>query len=183
MKSDLDVASSSARPRAAEFPSAVLTMAEAAWASGLSREVLEKCVRDGELAVRRVSRRGRVEPVVALCDLERVHAAHVRDAAERADESSALRERVARLEGELATSERVERSLQRYADRLEERSAEREQQLSLDLSESRKREMTLARALGQAEAKLAQLQAIAAPGEQSEGRTLDEAPRRSKRRR
>ena len=45
--------------------------------------------------------------------------------------------RVARLEGELATSERIERAAQRYADRLEEK-----------LAAARRREATLARAIG-----------------------------------
>lgn len=47
----------------------------------------------------------------------------------------------ARLQGELAASERIERAAQRYADKLEER-----------LVEGRKREASLARALGYAEA-------------------------------
>jgi hypothetical protein len=47
----------------------------------------------------------------------------------------------ARLEGELAASERIERAAQRYADKLEER-----------LAEARKREASLARALGYVEA-------------------------------
>jgi hypothetical protein len=46
-----------------------------------------------------------------------------------------------RLRGELAFSERIERGAQRYADRMEEK-----------LEEARKRESTLARALGYAEA-------------------------------
>ena len=47
----------------------------------------------------------------------------------------------ARLQGELAASERIERAAQRYADKLEEK-----------LTEARKREASLARALGYAEA-------------------------------
>jgi len=54
----------------------------------------------------------------------------------------------ARLEGELAASERIERAAQRYADRLEEK-----------LAEARKREASLARALGYAEAQRDLLQA------------------------
>ena len=46
----------------------------------------------------------------------------------------------ARLEGELASSDKIERSLQRYSDRLEQ-----------ELEASRKQAMTLARALGRAE--------------------------------
>lgn len=54
----------------------------------------------------------------------------------------------ARLSGELAASERIERAGQRYADKLEEK-----------LAEARKREASLARALGYAEAQRDQLQA------------------------
>ena len=52
----------------------------------------------------------------------------------------------ARLTGELSASERIERSAQRYADKLEEK-----------LNEGRKREASLARALGYAEAQRDQL--------------------------
>jgi hypothetical protein len=51
-----------------------------------------------------------------------------------------------RLRGELLASERVERAAQRYADKLEEK-----------LAEARKREASLARALGYAEAQRDQL--------------------------
>ena len=54
----------------------------------------------------------------------------------------------ARLQGELAASERIERAAQRYADKLEEK-----------LAEARKREASLARALGYAEAQRDQLAA------------------------
>jgi len=53
-----------------------------------------------------------------------------------------------RLRGELSASERIERAAQRYADRLEEK-----------LAEARKREASLARALGYAEAQRDQLAA------------------------
>lgn len=131
---------------------AVLTLSEAAWASGLARADLEAAVAAGEIPVARVVRGGRAVPVVSLADLEALHRRAAGAARASADERSALRERVARLEGELAASERVERSLQRYADRLEERSAERARELEAALAESRRREMTLARALGRAEA-------------------------------
>lgn len=52
----------------------------------------------------------------------------------------------ARLEGELSASERIERASQRYADKLEEK-----------LAEARKREASLARALGYVEAQRDQL--------------------------
>ncbi len=145
------------------FPGAVLTLAEAVWASGLSRAELEAAVRAGELTVRRVVRRGRAVAVVPLAELERLHRRH--DATRRAteDEGHALRTRVARLEGELATSERVERSLQRYTDRLEERTTARLRELEATLAESRRREMTLARVLGQKEALLARYESLHAP--------------------
>lgn len=54
----------------------------------------------------------------------------------------------ARLQGELSASERIERAAQRYADKLEEK-----------LTEARKREASLARALGYAEAQRDQLAA------------------------
>ena len=60
----------------------------------------------------------------------------------------------ARLEGELAASERIERAAQRYADKLEEK-----------LTEARKREASLARALGYAEAQRDLLAARLGEGE------------------
>lgn len=54
----------------------------------------------------------------------------------------------ARLQGELAASERIERAAQRYADKLEEK-----------LGDARRREASLARALGYAEAQRDQLAA------------------------
>ena len=54
----------------------------------------------------------------------------------------------ARLAGELSASERIERAAQRYADKLEEK-----------LAEARKREASLARALGYVEAQRDQLAA------------------------
>ena len=57
-----------------------------------------------------------------------------------------LEVQVSRLEGRLEASERVERASQRYADRLEER-----------LEAARKREATLARAVGYLEAQRDQL--------------------------
>ena len=54
---------------------------------------------------------------------------------------------LARLGGELSASERIERSAQRYADRMEEK-----------LDAARRREASLARALGYVEAQRDQLQ-------------------------
>jgi chromosome condensin MukBEF ATPase and DNA-binding subunit MukB len=81
----------------------------------------------------------------------------------------------ARLAGELAASERIERAGQRYADRLEEK-----------LAEARKREASLARALGYAEAQRDQLLArlgagsAAPPGLEPHG-PLPRAPRSARR--
>jgi len=65
----------------------------------------------------------------------------------------------ARLEGELSASERIERAAQRYADKLEAR-----------LADARKREASLARALGYVEAQRDQLLA------RLEGRTPPPLP-------
>jgi transcription initiation factor TFIIIB Brf1 subunit/transcription initiation factor TFIIB len=53
---------------------------------------------------------------------------------------------LARLQGELAASERIERGAQRYADRLEEK-----------LADARRREASLARAVGYLESQRDQL--------------------------
>lgn len=60
-----------------------------------------------------------------------------------------------RLRGELAASERIERASQRYADKLEEK-----------LSEARRREASLARALGYVEAQRDRLAARLGEGGQ-----------------
>jgi len=148
-----------AKPSREPFPEVVLTLAEAAWAAGLSREQLQQSVRSGELKVRRVVRAGRVVPVVAMKELERVHvsAKDQREESERQDQRQ--REQIARLEGELETSERVERSLQRYTDRLEDRMAKRVGELENALAISRQRELTLARALGRIEGQYTRLSA------------------------
>ena len=72
--------------------------------------------------------------------------------------------RLARLEGELAASERVERATQRHADRLEERLSSLED----DLEEERGKTLSLARALGQAEGERERLSRLleAAPTEE-----------------
>jgi chromosome segregation ATPase len=149
-----------ARPAAgpAPFPEVVLTLAEAAWSAGLAREELEVAVRQGELRVRRVLRGGRLVAVVALEELQELHRRQGEVRREAREETHQLRERVARLEGELESSERVERSLNRYADRLEERYAARVGELQQALALARRREMTLARALGRAEGQVARLE-------------------------
>lgn len=70
----------------------------------------------------------------------------------------------ARLQGELAASERIERAAQRYADKLEEK-----------LSEARKREASLARALGYAEAQRDLLAARLGEGARTVLPELDES--------
>lgn len=69
---------------------------------------------------------------------ERKRRADLEQEQQRALESERLRS--ARLEGELGASSKIERSLQAYADRLED-----------ELCTARKQAMTLARALGRAE--------------------------------
>ena len=85
---------------------------------------------------------------------ERQRRADLEDEQRRELESERLK--TARLEGELGASSKVERSLQAYADRLED-----------ELVSARKQAMTLARALGRAEqlaeAAPARLAAKAAP--------------------
>lgn len=143
------------------FPEVVLTLAEAAWASGLTRDELEQSVRRGELRLRRIVRGGRVVSVVAMKELERVHLT-VTTEREQTEESvqasnQAMREQLARLEGELDASTRVERSLQRYTDRLEERMSVRISELENSLAISRQRELTLVRALGRIEGQYTRL--------------------------
>ena len=70
-------------------------------------------------------------------------------------EMRALELERARLQGELAASERIERASQRYADKLEEK-----------LSEARRREASLARALGYVEAQRDRLAARLGEGGQ-----------------
>ena len=65
---------------------------------------------------------------------------------EQRERLRALELEAARLKGQLDTSERIERSAQRYADKMEEK-----------LAEARQREASLARALGYAEAQRDQL--------------------------
>lgn len=60
--------------------------------------------------------------------------------------------RVAHLEGQLATADRIERGIQRYADRLEGA-----------LEAARRREATLARAVGYLEAQRDEARRLAAP--------------------
>ena len=163
------------------FPEVVLTLAEAAWASGLTRDELEQSVRHGELRVRRIVRGGRVVSVVAMKELERVHL-NITTAREDTEESveasnQKIREQLARLEGELDASSRVERSLQRYTDRLEERMAVRVSELENSLAISRQRELTLARALGRIEGQYTRLSGqIAAESDEvaDDGRVVQE---------
>ena len=141
----------------AAYPGALLPLAEAAWASGLPRSVVQAAVDSGRVPLHRLVVGGRVVASVSLKEMEAFVRAHESDGAEDAGPPDpALRERIANLEGRLESSERVERSLQKYADKLELRSEKRLAKLEDQLSDARKREMSLARALGQAEARLEQ---------------------------
>lgn len=118
----------------------------------VTRASLVRAVRAGKLQTRRILVENDLVVAVSSAELERDYSP--RRALAAADEKPevpladvALRveleaERIqrARLEGELAASDKIERSLQRYADRLE-----------VELAEARKQAMTLARALGRAE--------------------------------
>jgi hypothetical protein len=152
----LDAPAGIETPKAA-YPGALLPLAEAAWASGLPRGVLTAAIVEGALRSHRLVLHGRVRAAIALSELE----AWLRERGAAAEapspELAAAREELARMRGELAASERVERSLQRYADKLEERSDRRLGELEAALVESRRREMTLARHLGRAEERLERL--------------------------
>ncbi len=143
-----------------------LTLAEAARLVGVSERALRKRAERGTLTVLSDVRGGRVVAVVDRAELARLYptdqaqpeapdppqAAPATDQAASAERVAELRERIARLEGQLAMSERVEQSAQRAADKLEAK-----------LEDARREALTLARALGQAEAERdryrAQLQA------------------------
>jgi len=144
-------------PATPHYPGVLLPLAEAAWASGLPRSVVQSAVDAGRVPLQRLVVGGRAVAAVSLKQME-AFVLEQRAAAETepAAGAAALRERIANLEGRLESSERVERSLQRYADKLEARSEQRLAQLQDQLAEARKREMSLARALGQAEARLEQ---------------------------
>lgn len=173
------VAEHVADPVAAGTPD-VLTLAEAAALAGVSVQALRARAQRGSLRVARTVRRGRVVVAVERCELERAYPSPLggsatlatqrwqraaeRSASARAsaqgedpsavvahldgaevsrlrEELAAERERRLRLEGEVAVAERVERALQAYADRLEGR-----------WDGARREVLSLARALGQAEA-------------------------------
>src|SRR5262245_43901386 len=86
------------------------------------------------------------EPPPSLLPRPRIDARTTAWLIEQHERVHALELERARLTGELSASERIERAAQRYADKLEEK-----------LTEARKREASLARALGYAEAQRDQL--------------------------
>ena len=147
-------------PVAPNYPGVLLPLAEAAWASGLPRSVLQGAVDSGRVNLQRLVVGGRAVASVSLKEMEAFVLEHrgqddgVSPDAPGSD--PALRERIANLEGRLESSERVERSLQKYADKLEVRGEKSLAKLEQQLADARKREMSLARALGQAEARLEQ---------------------------
>ncbi|MEM1449040.1 MAG: hypothetical protein AAF957_20930 [Planctomycetota bacterium] len=63
-----------------------------------------------------------------------------------------------RLEGQLAASERLERGLQRYADRLEERSDREREAYEEKLAQAELMRLQLARVVGRLEAEVTRLQ-------------------------
>jgi len=130
-----------------------ISLAEAERRFDVTRGQLIARIRDSRFEARRTLCDG--DLVVAVSSKELADEFELRPVGsfqpvQREDESGALeavraelqetRVSRARLEGELASSEKIERSLQRYTDRLE-----------TELEQSRKQAMTLARALGRAE--------------------------------
>lgn len=141
-------------PSPASYPGVLLPLAEAAWAAGIPRQELLESIREGRIEARRFVRGGRVIAAVSLKDMERLFAERDERPSWDGDEVARMRERIARLEGELHAADKVETSLQRYADKLEERMSTRVADLETQLAEAHRREMTLARALGAAESRL-----------------------------
>ncbi len=147
-----------------------ISLSEAERRFEVTREQVIARIRDGRFEARRTLCDGDLVVAVSSKELEAEFSlrpagslplpAQTDDATildEVREELQAERVARARLEGELASSDRVERSAQRYADRLER-----------ELEESRKQAMTLARALGRAE-KLAaaSTKQLAAPARRS----------------
>ena len=143
-----------------------ISLAEAERRFEATHEQLVTAVRGGRLHTRRILVDSDLVVAASSRELDEVFGRRVakREQAPRTEvaladvalrvELEAERVQRARLEGELATANKIERSLQRYADRLE-----------VELDQARKQAMTLARALGRAEqlAAGAQKQLAAAP--------------------
>ena len=96
-----------------------------------------------------------VGPPASERELERLHGKLV--AAE--DRARVLELDHARLEGRLETADRVERGLQRYADKLETRLDETREQYEARLLDAEHLRLNLARVVGRMETELARLQA------------------------
>lgn len=152
-----------------------LPPAEAARRFGVTRDELTRRVRSGEVTMRAKVAGGELVATLCSTDLIAVFGAPSEGAAREPEpkvggadldalhgELVAEREAVrlleldrARLEGQLETAGRVERGLQRYADKLEDR-----------LEEAEVLRLNLARAVGQLEAEAARLRdqlALTAP--------------------
>ena len=143
------------------YPGVLLSTANAARLAGVAEgEIWEQIARGG-LAARAGQRPGGEVWLVPLEELrQRFEGASRRVPIEELEWKS----RLARLEGELATAERVERAVQRHADRLETRISD----LEGGLEEERGKTLSLARALGQAEGERERLSRLleAAPAEE-----------------
>ncbi|MDF1798709.1 MAG: hypothetical protein P1V81_06000 [Planctomycetota bacterium] len=190
-----------------------LPIAEATRRFDCGREAVTAAVRAGDLEVRAKVIGGEVvasvssrdltalfgeplgaptpaEPVAAPApepELERLHGQLV--AAE--DRARVLELDHARLEGRLETADRVERGLQRYADKLETRLDETREQYEARLLEAEHLRLNLARVVGRMETELARLQAkvehyeqdaprLLAAGEDAEGTASSSRPRRER---
>lgn len=127
-----------------DYPGVLLSTTNAARLAGVGEGEIWEQIAKGALPARAGQRPGGEVWLVPLDELRR----RFEGATRRVPiEELEWRERVAHLEGRLEASERVERAVQRHADRLEGRVGE----LEGSLDEERKKSLTLARALGQAE--------------------------------
>ncbi|MEM9800410.1 MAG: hypothetical protein AAGA20_08790 [Planctomycetota bacterium] len=152
-----------------------LPLDEAARRFDVDRDELIAAVRRGELDVRAKIVGGDVVASVCSTDLalrygppRDVPAAAPADEIEHdvrgrlvaaEDRARVLELDGARLAGQLSVAERLERGLQRYADRLEERGDREREAFEQRLAEAELVRLQLARVVGQLEAEVARLQA------------------------
>ncbi len=100
--------------------------------------------------------KGAAGPQAAIGSRDDLDGAHGRLVAAE-DRARVLELDRARLDGRLETAERLERALQRYADRLEERREREREAYEVKLAEAEVVRLQLARVVGRLEADVAQL--------------------------
>lgn len=145
----------------AGYPGVLLTVGNAARLAGVAEGAIWEGIARGRLPARAGVRQGREVWLVPLDDLREEFEGAARTAplvGGHDPEQAELRERIARLEGELSASERAERAAQRYADRVEVRASELEAAVEVE----RGKTLTLARALGHAEGERDRVQRLLA---------------------